>query len=86
VRVDPGQLGVRGQEPELLLPGEDAVADGLVAVVEDTLVLVRPLLEDVVGRVSGVQGEVEEERLLRLDDLASWMNRIALSERSFAMW
>ena len=55
VRVDARQLRVGRQQPELLLALKDAVADGLVAVVEHAPILVRPLREDVVRGVRGVQ-------------------------------
>ena len=42
------QLGVGGDDAELLLPGERAVPQGVPAVIERALVLVRPLGRDMV--------------------------------------
>ena len=58
-----------GDDPELLLVREDELAVGLVAHVELALVLVGPLLRHVVRSVGGAEGVVEEERLVRRDDL-----------------
>ena len=84
VRVDRRELGVLGQQAELLLPLQDAGADGLVALVELALVLVGPLLGHVVRRVPAPGDEVHEERLVGIDDLGvDWMIPIAWSARSF---
>jgi hypothetical protein len=64
VRVVAGQLGVGGDDPQLLLPREHPLAVGLPAVVEGPLVAVGPLLGDVVGGVHRPGGEVQEERLV----------------------
>ena len=69
VGVDRRQLGALGDDPELLLALEDALAIRLVAHVEHALVPVRPLLRDVVRRVGGARAVVEEERLVRRDRL-----------------
>ena len=69
VRVDRRELDVLGQEAELLLAGEDALADRLVALVEAPLVRVRPLLEDVVRRVRAARAEVHEPGLVGIDRL-----------------
>ena len=69
VRVDRRELGVLGQQAELLLALEDAGADRLVALVELALVLVGPLRGHVVRRVTGARREVHEERLVGIDDL-----------------
>jgi hypothetical protein len=60
-----GQLGVRRDDPELPLPGEDALALDVPAVVELTGVPVRPLLGHVVRSMRRAGGEVHEERLVR---------------------
>ena len=59
-----GQLGVGGDHPELLLAGEDLLAQRVPAGVEAALVLVRPLLGHVVRGVGGARGVVHEERLV----------------------
>ena len=58
------QLRIRGDDPELLLPLEDFLAKRVPAVVEATLVLVRPLLRDLVRRVRGPRCEIDEEGLV----------------------
>ena len=60
-----GQLGVGRDDPELLLPGEGALALDVPAVVELAGVLVGPLLRHVVRRVRRARREVDEERLVR---------------------
>ena len=67
VRVVPGQLGVGGDDAELLLPGEDPLAVGVPAVVELPGVLVGPLLGSVVRGVRGAEAQVQVERLVRVD-------------------
>ena len=68
-RVDRRQLGVLRDDPQLLLAGEDLLADRLVAHVEAALELVDPLLRRVMRRVAGARRVVQEERLLRRDRL-----------------
>ena len=69
VRVDRRQLGVVGQQAELLLARQDLGADRLVALVELALVLVGPFREHVVRGVPAPGREVHEERLVGVDDL-----------------
>ena len=59
-----GQLGVGGDDPQLLLAGEDLLPQPVPALVEAALVPVRPLGGDMVGGVGGPEGEVDEERLV----------------------
>ena len=59
-----GELAVRRDDAELLLPGEGLLAQLVPALVELALVLVGPLLRHVVGRVGGAGREVDEERLV----------------------
>ena len=61
------QLGVLGDDAQLLLPREHLLAVGVPAVVELALVLVGPFLRHVVRRVVGAGGEVQEEGLVRRD-------------------
>ena len=63
--VPGGQLGVRRDDPQLLLAGEGALALDVPAVVEGSDVAVGPLLRDVVRCVGRARGEVDEERLVR---------------------
>ena len=63
--VPRGQLGVLRDDPQFLLAGEGALAQGVPTVVELALVAVGPLLRDVVGGVGGAGGEVDEERPVR---------------------
>ena len=63
--VAAGELGVGGDDAELLLAGEDPLALHVPAVVELTAVAVGPLLGDVVRRMGRPVGEVDEERLVR---------------------
>ena len=86
VRVDRRELGVVGQEPELLLSRQDAGADRLVALVELALVLVGPLLEDVVWRVPAPGEKYMKNGLSGSIALASRMNSIALSAKSLERW
>ena len=67
VRVVPGELGVGGDDPELLLRGEDLLPVGVPAVVELPGVPVRPLLGHVVGGVRGPEAEVQVEGLVGVD-------------------
>ena len=68
-----GELGVGGDDPQVLLPGEDGLARGVPAVVEAALVLVGPLRRDLVGgvgrpwRVVHEEGPVGHERALLAD-------------------
>ena len=59
-----GQLGVGGNDAELLLAREDLLAQLVPALIELALVLVGPLLRHVVRRVAGARREVHEERLV----------------------
>ncbi len=59
-----GEHRVLRDDPELLLPLEDLLADRVPALVELALVLVGPLLRDVVRRVGAAGRVVEEPRLL----------------------
>ena len=59
-----GELAVGRDDPELLLPGEGLLAQLVPALVELALVFVGPLFRNVVGRVGGAGGEVDEERLV----------------------
>ena len=61
-----GQLGVRGDDPELLLPLEGLLPQGVPAAVEPAPVLVRPGLGHVVRRVGAAGGVVHEPRLDRV--------------------
>ena len=69
------QLRIGRDHAELLLAGERALAQGVPAVVERALVLVRPLGRDVVrsvrraGRVVDEEGLVGHQRLLLADPL-----------------
>ena len=67
VRVVARQLGVGGQDAELLLAGEHLLAVGVPAVVELAGVPVRPLLGHVVRRVGRPEAEVQVERLVGVD-------------------
>ena len=58
-----GQLRVRRDDTQLLLPGEGLLAQPVPALVELALVPVRPLLRDMVRGVAAAGGEVDEERL-----------------------
>ena len=60
-----GQVGVRRDHPELLLPGERRLARRVPAVVEPAAVLRDPLLRHVVRGVRRTGCEVDEERLVR---------------------
>ena len=60
-----GQLGIVGDHPQLLLPGEGALALDVPAVVELPCVLVGPFLRHVMRGVRGARREVHEERLVR---------------------
>ena len=59
-----GELAVRRDDAQLLLPGEGLLAQLVPALVELALVLVGPLLRHVVRRVGGAGREVDEERLV----------------------
>ena len=63
--VGPGrELGVLGDDAELLLALQRLLAVAVPALVEAARVLVGPVLGDVMGRVSAPGREVHEERLL----------------------
>ena len=59
-----GQFGIGRDHPEGLLPGEGLFAQLVPTLVELALVLVHPFLGNVMGRVGGAGGEIEEERLV----------------------
>ena len=59
-----GQLGVGGDDAELLLAGEDPLTLGVPAVVELAGVAVGPLLGDVVRGMGRPVGQIHEERLV----------------------
>jgi hypothetical protein len=59
-----GEFGVLRDDAQLLLLGQNPLAQHIPAVVELALVLVRPLLGHVVRGVSGARGEVHEERFV----------------------
>ena len=59
-----GELAVRRDDAELLLPGEGLLAQLVPALVELALVLVGPFLGHMVGRVGRAGREVDEERLV----------------------
>ena len=59
-----GQLGVRGDDTQLLLSRERFLAQLVPALIELALVLVGPLLRHVVRRMAGARREVHEERLV----------------------
>src|SRR3954464_13608495 len=69
VRIDRRELGVLGQDPELLLVLEDELAVLLVPHVEAALVLVGPLLRRVVRGMRRARRVVEEEWLVGRDGL-----------------
>ena len=58
-----GQLGVRGNDPELLLAGEGLLAQPVPSLVELALVPVRPLLRDMVRGMAAARRVVHEEGL-----------------------
>ena len=58
------QLGIPGDDAELLLAREGLLAQLVPALVELALVLVDPFLRHVVRGVAGARGEVHEERLV----------------------
>jgi hypothetical protein len=60
-----GQLGVLGDDPELLLAGEGLLPHRVPALVEPPPVLVGPLGWHMVGGMGGTGGEVHEQRLVR---------------------
>src|SRR5580704_624947 len=62
-RVDRGQLGLLGNDSQLLLPRERLLAHRLVAVIEAALVLVDPLAWSLVRRMAPARRVVQEERL-----------------------
>ena len=64
-RVPRRQLGVGGNQPELLLLREGDLALLVPAVGELALVLVDPFLRHMMRRVRGARREVHEERLVR---------------------
>ena len=59
------ELGVGRDDPQLLLTREGLLAELVPPLVELPLVLLRPLLGDVMGRMTAPGGEVDEERLRR---------------------
>ncbi len=63
------ELRARRHEAERDLPRERLLPVLVPARVEAALVLVRPLPRDVVGRVGGARGEVDEEGLVRRERL-----------------
>ncbi len=69
VRGPRRQLRVLRHDAELLLVGEDGVAQGVPAIVEEVHVvdLVHPLLGRVVRGMHAARHVIEEERLVRLD-------------------
>ena len=67
VRVVARQLGVGGQDAELLLAGEHLLAVGVPAVVELAGVPVGPLLRHVVRRVGRPEAQMQVERLVGVD-------------------
>ena len=67
IGVVPREHGVLGDDAQFLLPGEDLLAVGVPSVVELALVFVGPFLRDLMGRMVGTGGEVEEERLVGRD-------------------
>ncbi len=67
VRVVARELGVRGDDAQLLLAGEGLLAVGVPAVVELAGVLVGPLLGHVVRRVRRAEAEVQVEGLVGVD-------------------
>ena len=67
VRVVARQLGVGGQDAQLLLAGEHLLAIGVPAVVELAGVLVGPLLRHVVRRVRRPEAQMQVERLVGVD-------------------
>ena len=69
VGIDRTQLGAFRQQPELDLARQDSGPDGLISLIEDALVLVRPLERDEVRRVAGLGCQVHEEGLVRIDGL-----------------
>ena len=60
-----GELGVRGDDSKLLLPGERTLPLHIPAVIERTLVPVGPLLGDVMRGMRCARREIDKERLLR---------------------
>jgi hypothetical protein len=64
-----GQHRLGRHHAQLLLPGQDLLAQGVPAGVEATPVLVRPLRGHVVRRVRGTGCVVDEERLVRCQGL-----------------
>ena len=59
-----GQLGLRRDDPELLLAGQRGLPQRIPPIGELARVLVRPLLGDMVRSMGGARGEVDEERLV----------------------
>ncbi len=64
VRVVTREFGAGRDDAQLLLPGEDLFAVRIPAVIELTLVLVRPLLGHVMGRVHSPGAEMQVKRLV----------------------
>ena len=82
-----GELAVRRDDAELLLPGEGLFAQLVPALVELALVLVGPLLGHVVGRVGRAGREVDEEGLVRAPaPSAATIQAMALSVMSSMKW
>ena len=69
VGVDGREHGALGKQAHRDLALEDALPDGLVALVEDALVAVGPLEGHEVRSVTGLRREVHEEGLVGIDDL-----------------
>ena len=86
VRVDGRELGARGQDAELDLAGQDRRPDGLVAQVERTLVPVDPLRGAWCGAWPAWGARYMKNGLSGLMTLASRMNPMARSARSFDRW
>ena len=80
------QLGVGGDDAQLLLLREGDLALLVPAVGELALVLVDPLLRHVVRGVGGARREVHEERLVRHQRLLLAHPGDALSVRSSVRW
>jgi hypothetical protein len=67
VGIVAGELGVLGNDAQLLLALEDPLAIGIPAIVELALVFVRPFLRHVMGRMHRARAEIHEEGLVGRD-------------------
>ena len=78
VGIVPRQLGVRRDDAEFLLPGEDLLPVGVPALVKLARVPVRPFLRDVVRRVRGAEAQMQVKRLGRVDllDVGDELHRL----------